>query len=214
MLLTECGDVAVTLGAGEYFEFTPSLENMAKIGSPREIVEIWGQVNCSEAYRIISSLPNIESEVLQRIKREAFGAPTLRAAHLAMACCCEEDISPLIGHQFPIKMPAFMPIEDVITLGRHLMTHGLVGTQKPTGKGDSYAKEFKASEFIDAAMIHLGLSHDEAKRLTMTRFQNMMIAKFPQEDKAAGNQFPTDNEYEAAMKWSESVNAARLKDLN
>ncbi len=51
--------------------------------------------------------------------------------------------------------------------------------QKHEGFGTS--SEFNAFEYISAARAHLGISREEAEQLTMTEFQMMLAAKFPEQ---------------------------------
>ncbi|WP_420800681.1 DUF6246 family protein [Photorhabdus temperata] len=46
---------------------------------------------------------------------------------------------------------------------------------------EAYSNQFKAIEYINAARAHFNMTREEAERLTMTEFQMMLKAKFPDE---------------------------------
>ncbi|KLW57553.1 hypothetical protein SK56_02174 [Enterobacter sp. MGH128] len=78
-----------------------------------------------------------------------------------------------------------MPKNDIIVLAQHLMQHGIVGKAKvrqlqrhETGERTT---EFKAFDYISAARSHFGMSRDEASKLTMTEFQMLLAAKYPEQ---------------------------------
>lgn len=48
-------------------------------------------------------------------------------------------------------------------------------------EGSQSSSEFNAFEYINAARTHLGMSREEAKRLTMMEFQMLLAAKFPEQ---------------------------------
>ncbi|PHM21943.1 phage/plasmid primase-like uncharacterized protein [Xenorhabdus ehlersii] len=79
-----------------------------------------------------------------------------------------------------------VPIYDIIVIARELITHGVIGRvkirklQRHEGT-DTYSDQFNAIEYINAARTHFGMSREEAERLTMTEFQMMLKAKFPDE---------------------------------
>jgi hypothetical protein len=73
-----------------------------------------------------------------------------------------------------------MPVAELVILARHLMKHGIVGTAKPSDGGGEYSATFDPSEYVDAAVIHFGISQVEAWSLTMTQFCRMLDMKFPE----------------------------------
>jgi len=182
-VLVECGFVRATAADGTEWTFTPSLGRIAALGSPHEIVELYAALH---------------------------GANAAQAATYVLACLCDQDDpTPLIGWQDESGHHAgAMPASEQIIMARHLMQHGIVGTAKPGHAGDGqYSTEFKAAEYIAAACVHLGLSRADAEAMSMTEFQTMFAMKFP--DKQA-RQIPTREEYEAAMKRADELEAAHV----
>lgn len=164
---------------GVEFTFTPSLARIAALGSPREIVSLYGRLHGPAA-------PQAAADVLAGL-------------------CDQDDPTPLIGE--PAATPqgvrhvggAMTEAERVI-IAKHLMQHGIVGNARPDGRRvaerGAYTEEFRASEYIAAARVHLGLSGAEAEALSMTEFQQLLEMKFPE---AKAQDLPSLEEYEAAM---------------
>lgn len=169
--------------------FTPSLGRIATLGTPREIVELYGDLHDPE-------------------RADA-------AARFILATLCDQDdATPLIGwlddalQDHAGQMP---PAEQVI-IARHLMQHGIAGKAKPGGRGGQegrYADAFHAAEFIAIARVHLGLDGDEAEALSMTELHGLLELKFPEAFK--GRDVPTREEYEAGMAAMRAIQAAKEK---
>jgi hypothetical protein len=167
--LTEIGQIGVTDDEGNYFLFNPSFENIAKIGNPKEIVQYFHWLHNERM--------------------------CLLAAMRVMRVCLEHDVysDKLIGwidgdkdsKTFDKRIDGSIPDGELIILARSLMTDGIAGRAKPTGKSGEgkYSDSFDASEFVDAAMVHLGTSAADAWRLTMTQFQRQIEMKFPAKNK-------------------------------
>ena len=82
-----------------------------------------------------------------------------------------------------VYRPGQVPKNDIIVLAQHLMQHGVVGKAKvrqlqrhETGERTT---EFKAFDYISAARSHFGMNRAEASQLTMTEFQMLLAAKYP-----------------------------------
>lgn len=167
--LTEIGQIGVTDAEGNYFLFNPSFKNIAKIGNPKEIVQYFHWLHNERM--------------------------CLLAAMRVMHSCCEHDIydDMLVGWidgnkdsaTFDQRIDGSIPDAELIILARSLMTDGIAGRAKPTGKSSEgkYSDSFDASEFVDAAMVHLGISTADAWQLTMTQFQRQIEMKFPAKNK-------------------------------
>ena len=107
---------------------------------------------------------------------------------LVLQSCCEDDLMPMIGEwkgwrHCVVYRPGQMPKNDIIVLAQHLMQHGVVGKAKvrqlqrhETGERTT---EFKAFDYISAARSHFGMNRAEAAQLTMTEFQMLLAAKYP-----------------------------------
>lgn len=65
------------------------------------------------------------------------------------------------------------------------MMHGIIGKAKvrklQRHESSDTTSEFRASDYIIAARNHFGISKEEAGQLTMTEFQLMLIAKYPEQ---------------------------------
>lgn len=187
-VLTEFGELVATTDTGLEVTFRPCFANIAAIGSPEYIVETFAAVHGAD-----------------------FDA--LMAAHDVLMACSEGRAEPLLGYAVQssvaskvgpsgaVYAPSLykvgaMSAQDMLVLARHLMTHGIIGKAKPAkgGKSGDYSNKFSASEYISAAMIHFGMSREDAERLSMTQFQQMLYMKFPELNKA--DKYPSKVEYE------------------
>lgn len=173
-ILTETGQVEAMRGDGVGIVFTPSFFAMAEIGSPAEIVQTYADL--FDPKRMAS------------------------AAYCVLASCANEDghIHTMLGYtdaETGEYVAGSMPIAEQVIIARHLMLHGVSGgksnSEKSSGK---YSPTFDVSEYIDAAMLHFGLSEENAGKLTMTRFSRILEMKYPQEKKAASD--ITEDEYD------------------
>lgn len=158
--LTEIGQIGVTDAAGNYFVFTPSFANISKIGNPKNIVKAFHDLH---------------------------GPKAVRPAMHVMRCCSNGDADDLIGwlDEYLDRVDGSIPDAELIILAKSLMTDGIAGRSKPSKKDGEgkYSDSFDASEFVDAAMVHLGISAADAWQLTMTQFQRQIDMKYPPKNK-------------------------------
>jgi hypothetical protein len=169
----DIGHVRVATGDGREFTLIPSLAAMSHIGDPREIVRVFHELH---------------HPMMRRARN---------AAILVIWSCCDEDaISDLTGDAFT---QGTWPDSEMLIIAHHLMRHGIIGTAKPKASSrrdqGQYAERFDPSEYIDAAMIHLGLVRADAETLTMTQLQRMIESKHPKKPGADISR----EEYRAAM---------------
>lgn len=173
-MLIECGLVRAVTSDGQEFTFRPSLGRIASLGSPHEIVALYGALH---------------------------GPHAAKEAAYVLACCCDqEDPTPLIGWLDESgQHPGAMPEAEQIVIARHLMRHGIVGKARPDGQASDgkFSDRFDAAEYVSAARVHLGLSSADAEALSMTEFQQMLEMKFPGAHKK--RDVPTREEYAAGM---------------
>ncbi|ENZ7710184.1 DUF6246 family protein [Klebsiella aerogenes] len=197
----EFGECLITYGDKEYF-FRPSLLAMTRIGEPAEIVQTFYDLCNDEATPLIqqaaqvyirdeySSLPDC---VLRYIQSGLLSRKAVMAAHAVLTACCDDDIGELVGWMKPGKSrkrvfmwrPGTMPAPEMIIVAQNLMMHGIIGKAKvrklQRHETSDTTNEFRASEYIVAARNHFGISKEEAWQLTMTEFQLMLIAKYPEQ---------------------------------
>ncbi|EMW0830777.1 DUF6246 family protein [Klebsiella aerogenes] len=197
----EFGECLITSGDKEYF-FRPSLLAMTRIGEPAEIVQTFYDLCNDEATPLIqqaaqvyirdeySRLPDC---VLRYIQSGLLSRKAVMAAHAVLTACCDDDIGELVGWMKPGKSrkrgfmwrPGTMPAPEMIIVAQNLMMHGIIGKAKvrklQRHETSDTTNEFRASEYIVAARNHFGISKEEAWQLTMTEFQLMLIAKYPEQ---------------------------------
>lgn len=202
--LTEIGEMRISLADRSFF-FKPSFAAMARIGTGAEIVEIYAKLNGADYVRTMQHLEGLpfgaQLQVMKTVSRPVFGRHVLSAAFIIMQCCCEDDISVLIGSWRPTPrgvkyVPGVMPVGDIITLARNLIEHGVIGKSplKVPQRSESQAKttsEFNISQYIISARTHFGISREEAEDLSMTEFQQMVKNKFPEPKGLTREQYDT-----------------------
>lgn len=202
--LTEIGEMRISLADRAFF-FKPSFAAMARIGTGAEIVEIYAKLNGADYVRTMQHLEGLpfgaQLQVMKTVSRPIFGRHVLSAAFIIMQCCCEDDISVLIGSWKPTPrgvkyIPGVMPVSDIITIARNLIEHGVIGKSplKVPQRSESQAKttsEFNISQYIISARTHFGISREEAEDLSMTEFQQMVKNKFPEPKGLTREQYDT-----------------------
>lgn len=192
--LKEIGECLIVDREADYF-FRPSFEAMARIGTPQEIVSAFYHLHNDSVTpmvkRAIEAYGCIPSWLSEHMSGIQFTKPAFVAAHTVLTVCCDDDISPLIGWLELGKSGRWgfvwhkgsMPTSSMLLVAQSLITHGVVGKAKvrqlqrhETGERTT---EFKAFEYISAARSHFGMSRAEASQLTMTEFQMLLTAKYP-----------------------------------
>lgn len=154
---------------GIEFEFRPSFSRIAELGSPAEIVELYGDL--------------VRGDVA--------------AAQYVLRTLCTTDASPLtgcLGQDGPIK--GAMPDAEALIIAAHLMRHGICGGDGKKASDGEFVTEFKVENYIAAAVVHFGITYAEAEALSMTQFQALLRAKYPEKEKFN----PSQQEYDAFMR--------------
>lgn len=194
--ITSIGEIGAYVGDKEYL-FRPSLSAMDSLGSPTEIVKKYG---------ILFSNPSI-NPIWPSQSYRSWERDVMSEAYDVLVACCDDDLTSLLGHmgsRWGSFVPGSMPSIDMIHLARSLMNDGIIGLKpegllaKPT---EEYTAQFKAREFVAQAVAHLGLSSEDAWKMTMTEFAGAMQSKFGKPET-----LPSLDEHDDAM--------ARLKEIN
>lgn len=167
-MLAAYGHVKIEWG-DKVFNLVPSFVNIAKLGSPKEIIDTFKDFIASTNLIVKFSI-----------------------ALNILECCSDVEIPRALtgGVKFSDRLNKFLivnplhgdaMISDVITLAEHCLIHGICGkVEDKKGNGEP-VKEFDAYSFMELARIHLNLSLADASQMTMTEFLRMMEAKFPPE---------------------------------
>lgn len=197
----EFGECLITAGDRDYF-FRPSLLAMSRIGEPAEIVQTFYDLcndettlfaqRAADAY-IRDEYSRLPGCVLRFMQSGLLSRKAITAAHTVLTACCDDDIGDLVGWLKPGKSrrrgfvwrSGSMPPEIMVIVAQSLMLHGIIGKAKvrklQRHESSDTTSEFRASDYIIAARNHFGISKEEAGQLTMTEFQLMLIAKYPEQ---------------------------------
>ena len=208
-VLTDIGEMGVQVGE-RYVKFRPSLAAMARLGTPKEIVELFVTV-CGAPP--LSGNPVLDEPRLKTWRRDQFS----QAVNVLYACT-DEAIDWLVGYvnERNRYVRGALPLADIVGLAAGLLKHGVLGDIPPEAtrgaKKEDYLSEFKARDFAAAAMAHLGATEAQAWDMTMTSYIIAMRAKFPPAKDA--KKVPTDDEYSHVKGWLARVNKARLEAAN
>ncbi len=187
MTNTLIGEIGIDTKAGSY-NFRPSFYNLAQIGTPEEIVNLFNKIQSGNRSSLVTCHNIIESCCVEKPDADS-GLDEL----LGMWLDNGGHIDWLDGE---------LPISDTFVIAITLLKSGLIG--KPnliTGKGKA-SKEWDASEYVGAAVAHLNLSTSDAWNMTMIEFQRAIESKFPD----AGDKkddYPTAEEHAALIKLVE-----------
>lgn len=190
----EIGECLITVGDEDYF-FRPSFLNMTRIGDPQEIVQAFYYLHNDEItpllQKALMAYGAVPEWLLRYMGRPQFAKQTIYAAMNVMQACCDRDVSALTGELVPGKSGKWgmvyrkgaIPMQNIVLIAQSLITHGIIGKAKvrqlqrhETGKATT---EFNAFEYINAARNHFGMSRQEAEQLSMTEFQMLLAAKYP-----------------------------------
>lgn len=190
--LTDIGEFSVSdsLTGGKDYLLRPSFEAMARIGTPGEIVQAYAIIHGSDVSRLIEAcagtlhrFPDWLSPSFNRAAEKLLST----SMHVLQACC-DADLTPMIGEwkgwrRYIVYRPGQLPKNDIIVLAQHLIQHGVVGKAKvrqlQRHESGERTSEFKAFDYISAARSHFGMNREEASQLTMTEFQVLLAAKYP-----------------------------------
>lgn len=190
----EIGECLITFGDRDYF-FRPSFMNMSRIGEPKEIVQTFYHLHNDEFTALMSRALDAYGQVphwlMSYVARPQFSKQIVYSAMSVLSACCDDDVTPLTGELKPGKSGKWafvwrrgaMPVGDMILIAQSLIQHGIIGKAKvrqlqrhETGKATT---EFNAFEYINAARNHFSVSRAEAEQLSMTEFQMLLAAKYP-----------------------------------
>lgn len=190
----EIGECMISSGEDDYF-FRPSFVAMSRIGEPQEIVQAFYDLHNDEVtpllQRGLDAYGAIPEWLIAHVRRKEIGKPAIMAAMSVLSACCEHDLSRLIGEIIPGKSGRWafvwrkgvMPLNDMILIAQSLITHGIIGKarvrQLQRHESNQATTEFRAFDYISAARNHFGISRAEAEQLSMTEFQLMLSAKYP-----------------------------------
>ncbi|MCX3880065.1 DUF6246 family protein [Stenotrophomonas maltophilia] len=199
--IKELGECVIGFGDREFF-FRPSFRNMARIGEPEEIVQAFYDLcndetapfaqRAAEAY-VRDEYSRLPDCVLRFMQSGLLSRKAIMAAHTVLTACCDDDIGDLVGWMKPgkTKRRAFvwhkgvMNPQDMVILAQSLIMHGIIGKAKvrklQRHETNEKTSEFRAADYVIAARNHFGISKEEAGQLTMTEFQLMLIAKYPEQ---------------------------------
>lgn len=194
--LKEIGEFLIAAGEKEYF-FRPSFINMTRIGEPKDIVTAFYDLHHDEVSDLIRSAINayglVPEWLIQHLRTTSYGKKAIMAAMTVLSSCCDTDVTPLIGELRiaktkgkPFKLRRGVMDEfDMVVIAQALITHGIIGKARirklQRHENTSTTSEFNAFEYISAARNHFGMSRDEAEQLTMTEFQHLIAAKYPEQ---------------------------------
>ncbi len=180
------GHVIAKLAERE-FVLSPTFMHIDRIGDPHEIVETFAMLHSLSA------------------------AVAIRTAMLVITCCSDDDLTDLIGYydEKLNRVAGAMPASEMVIIAMHLMKHGIVGKATGGDGGGEYSPTFDASEYMDAAVIHFGMTQREAWALTMTQFSRMLDMKFPAIKELQKTEI-TPAKYDQAVADYEVMKAKRL----
>lgn len=225
----QIGECVVSTRDQDYF-FRPSFTAIASIGEPSEIVQTFYELHRDPTAPLLTAAKEAfglyPSWLVEHIRRPQFLKPAIYAAMTVLQACCEKDITPLIGELVPSRSGRWGMVyrkgalaqEEMILIARSLITHGIIGKAKirqlQRHEG-SKSTGFDAFSYISAARQHLGMSRAEAEQLTMTEFQIMLNAKYPNQKGLTRDEYDAvrDDYFASRDKKAEQRRKAREKKI-
>ncbi|EOZ3059412.1 TPA: DUF6246 family protein [Enterobacter hormaechei subsp. steigerwaltii] len=224
--MKEIGECLISIGEKEYF-FRPSFINMTRIGEPKEIVQAFYELHHDEISNVLQSAFEayglIPEWLIQHIKSTSYGRKAVMASMTVLAACCDHDVTQLIGEIRPAKASGktfkirsgSMDEFDMLVIAQSLITHGIIGKAKvrklQRHESGETTTEFNAFEYISAARNHFGMSRAEAEQLSMTEFQLLIAAKYPDQKGFTKDEYDAVADDYMAKKAKRLARAERAK---
>ncbi|HAH9736199.1 TPA: hypothetical protein HIE99_002213 [Escherichia coli] len=192
--LIDIGEIPISdsRDGGKDYLLRPSFKAMARLGKPDEIVAMYAQIHGSEIQQLMTSCTS-GMKLIPDWMAPSFNAANdnlLLTAMLVLQACCDDDLADLIGEWVDddgriVYQPGLMPKDLIIIFARELMQNGIIGKAKvrqlQRNESNEATNEFRAVDYIVAAQTHFAISEEEASRLTMTKFQMLLAAKYPEQ---------------------------------
>lgn len=180
MINVAIGDAAIEFEGREYI-LRPSFYSMQRIGSPEEIKDT-AEWCFSASQRIAAGQMLIRDELYACL-------------HVLQSCCDLDIPHELFGYYDTdgddwVFVEGIEPVNNLVILANLMLNNGMNG--KPSAFMMRRAKTSKVKqslfdplEFVSSAVCHLGLSFDDAWKLTMIQLQRAIENKFPEDKKKA-----------------------------
>lgn len=197
--ITSIGEIGAYVGDTGYL-FRPSFAAMDSLGTPKEIVE---------KFALLFSSPKI-NPIWPLQAYRSWEREVMATAYDVLMACCDDDLTPLLGHmgsKWGSFIPGSMPATDMVHLARSLMNDGIIGLKPeglPAKPSAEYTAQFKAREFVAQAVAHLGISSEDAWKMTMIEFAGAMQSKFGKPET-----LPSLDEHDEAMERLKEINRLR-----
>lgn len=183
MQTAEIGFFSLTINERK-FSLIPSLRNMAKLADSKRLLLLYEMIHSNQVPDWLRV--NIGRDIL-------------------IACSDKESIEEHLircKKQKPHIKPNSISMNDQVLVAAALMRHGIAGVNRPKYAGNKKKSKpmdkFDVNQIVSQAMIHFGLSKNEALDLTMSEFCHLLAAKFPPE--SVGEDAPTLDDHKAVMK--------------
>jgi len=176
MINVTIGDVEIKWG-DEVYQLHPSFFSMQRLGTPKELM--------LTAEFCITGLVNFERG-LNVLKAEISSC-----MEMISACCDSNMPDELLGYfdENGSYIEGAIIMNDLLVLANHLVKYGINGepSQYMIRRAQKHNKgqqtDFDPLAFVYSAIVHLGVSREEAWRMNMLEYQRAMEAKFPPDDK-------------------------------
>lgn len=180
MLNVAIGDAAIEFEGREYI-LRPSFYSMQRIGSPEEIQDV-AEWCFSASQRIAAGQMLIRDELYACL-------------HVLQSCCDLDIPHELFGYYDTdedewVFAEGIEPVNNLVILANLMLNNGMNGKPSAFMMRRAKTSKTKASlfdplEFVSSAVCHLGLSFDDAWKLTMIQLQRAIENKFPEDKKKA-----------------------------
>ncbi|WP_343066781.1 DUF6246 family protein [Frischella japonica] len=107
------------------YVFTPSFENLSKLGEPHEIVNAYAVLLSNDAYNAITRFKEPNQYVINYINEKI--TLQLEVARKVLTCCCSNDVTHLIASK---TKKGLIKIQNIIMIARCLLDYGVAGKVK------------------------------------------------------------------------------------
>lgn len=182
---THVGEIGINY-EGRYYKFRPSFYALTKLGSEYDLVDIYNNVLELPRFLCVKKLG--DELYIGGANGGIDNGKMLTYLHILSSFYegDQADLWPLFGHYKGAGnglryVFGKVPLSDIATLAVTLIKNAIIGRPSRKAKGGKEAKTFSPSEFVACAVAHIGISPDEAWKMTMMEFQQAMQAKYPED---------------------------------
>lgn len=206
MILTQVGHIGIDIKDKSY-KLVPSLAAMSSLADPiGDLVRITEKACLETAYNVMIECSDDKSI------SDYLGSTYMKPILINWGESYKVKGSEIIGYNQYDRLS--IPDYKVLIMAQNLLYHGVVGDfkERASNKADSsnYTTKFDALLFANIAIVHLGVSNEDAWGMTMTQIRHAIATKFPPSKEDLAKDSLLEN-YDKMMEMRERIYGSNHK---